>query len=124
MKAKTLLQVLSLSTNLYVILKDEELMNKLSGMVEKGREHYHDVFHPDEDENPEPIIERLLAKAKEAKAELEERLSRAAESAYAKMHIAHTKEIEGLQEQLSQAESRLRATEARLAILEQSNPIH
>lgn len=113
--------MLSLSTNLYVILKDEELMHKLSGMVEKGREHYNDVFHPDEDENPEPIIERLLAKAHEAKAELEERLNNAAEAAYSKLHIAHTKEIEKLQEQIYVTEGKLVAVETRLAVLEKTN---
>jgi polyhydroxyalkanoate synthesis regulator phasin len=123
MKAKTLLQVLSLSTNLYIILKDEELMNKLSELAEKGKDKLNDFFPEEEGEDSGRIISRLIAKAKEAKEELEERMGRLAETVYEKMSIAHTKEIEKLQEQISLLELKLAETQNRVALMEQPNKV-
>ena len=126
MKAKTLLQVLSLSTNLYVILKDEELMKTLSSLAEKGKEKLDEILHDEEDEeagSTERIIARLLVKAREAKADLEERIAKGAEAAYAKMHIAHTKETEQLRDQITLLELKLQVAEKRLSALEQFNTI-
>ena len=123
MKAKTLLQALSLSTNLYIILKDEELMNKLSDLAEKGKDKLHDFFPEGEEEGEDSgrIISRVMAKAREAKEELEERMGKLAETVYEKMSIAHTREIEKLQEQISLLELKLAETQNRVALMEQLN---
>src|SRR5579872_5766322 len=99
MKARTLIELLTLSTNIYMISKDEKLMNNLTEMKKKGRETLEgwidDLRNSDEDEGK--LTEKLIHKAIQVKHELEETMEDVARKVYEKMNIAHTDYIKNLE---------------------------
>lgn len=117
MKAKTLVELLTLSTNLYMISKDEEFVKNLSGMLKKGKEKAEDIlddFSEAGDESEEGLLHKFIHHAQKAKEELEKKIENTAAIVYQKMHIAHldevkklAKEIELLKKELALAESRI-----------------
>ena len=119
MKAKTLIELLTLSTNIYMISKDEKFMNNLKEMAEKGKEKvtaFAGEFTGDEDE--EKLIQKFMHKAHQAKEELEHKMGEVAERVYAKMNIAHTDQVKSLESSISQLKKELSLAEARIAKLE------
>lgn len=121
MKAKTFLEIMTLSTNLYMLSKDDELMNKLKGMVEQGKDKInHLVADPvhDADGNELEFVDKLILKAHEAKDELNQKIGELVADLYHKMNIAHTEQIRGLESQLEELSKALALAEARLNHLE------
>lgn len=107
MKAKTMLQLLTLSSNLYLISKDKELMDKLSKLLAEGKEKLDDFLDDDLPEDQEGTLHRLYRKAKEAEKEFEKKVEDFVEKTYEKMHIAHTNEIDKLQAQIDELKKEL-----------------
>jgi polyhydroxyalkanoate synthesis regulator phasin len=121
MKAKNLLQLLTLSTNLYMISKDEEFMENLSEMMKKGKEKVNDLiegFANEGEADHEQLIQKFLHKAKKAKEELERKMSEVAEKVYEKMHIAHSDEVKRLSDEIASIKKELALAEARIVNLE------
>ncbi len=119
MKAKTLLELLTLSTNVYMISKDEKFMNTLKEMTQKGREKFAAVaagFSENEEEGK--MMERFFHKAHEAKEELEQKIGEIVEKTYHKMNIAHTHEIQELNATIEVLTKELAQAEGRIGILE------
>lgn len=123
MRAKTLIELLTLSTNIYMISKDEEFMHNLAEMAEKGKQKAHDLKEKifSEDESEETMIHKFLEKAKQAKEEMEHKMGEIAEGVYAKMKIAHTNEITKLNDELESLKRELALAEARIVHLEQKH---
>lgn len=124
MRAKTLVELLTLSTNLYMISKDEEFMQNLSEMLKKGKQKAEDIldeFSGEEEEGEEKLVQKLLHKAKKAKEELEKRIEDTAVKVYDKMHIAHADEVKRLAEEIDKLKRDLALAEARLINLEPKN---
>lgn len=118
MKARTLIDLLALSTNIYMISKDEKFMNNLKEMAEKGREKVVEFASDLKGEDDEKLFDRIVAKANEAREELENKIGEVAEKVYHKMHIAHIKEIEKLENKIAELSRKLALTEARLVAAE------
>jgi uncharacterized protein YihD (DUF1040 family) len=121
MRAKTLIELLTLSSNLYMLSKDEELMQKLKDMTEKGKDRINKAMSEpavDEDGNEIEFLDRLILKAGQAKEELETKIEEVVAQFYKKVNIAHIDEIRGLNEKIEEAEKTIALLEARLNRLE------
>ncbi|HWY37213.1 MAG TPA: hypothetical protein VNY73_01545 [Bacteroidia bacterium] len=120
MKARTLIELLTLSTNIYMISKDEKLMNNLTEMKKKGRETLEgwidDLRNSDEDEGK--LTEKLIHKTIQVKHELEETMEDVARKVYEKMNIAHTDYIKNLEQKVEQFKKELELAEARITTIE------
>lgn len=119
MKARTLIELLTLSTNIYMISKDEKFMNALREMAEKGKEKAAALageFTGEDDE--EKIIAKIVHKAHQAKEEFDHKMAEVAEKVYEKMSIAHTKEVSRLEHEITGLKKELALAEARLVNLE------
>jgi len=112
MKARTLIELLTLSSNLYVIAKDKEFFEKLKSYAEKGQEKYDEFMHEEGDEGDD-LLHKLLHKAQEAKEELERKMEEVAVSVYKKMRIAHTDQVEALHTEIDLLRRQLNLAEAR-----------
>ena len=125
MRAKTLVELLTLSTNLYMISKDEEFMKNLSELVKKGRTKAGEILdgltgngEDEEGDDEEKLLHRLLLKMQKAREDLEKQIEEKAAQVYKKMKIAHSDEIRDLREQIEKLKTELALTEARLVHLE------
>ncbi len=121
MRAKTLIELMSLSATLYTIAKDKEFFERLASMAEKGKEFVDDFSETDE-EGETQIIEKLIQKASQAKEEIEKKMEEVAVSVYDKMHIAHTDEIKRLEQEIADLKKELALAEARIVQLETLKP--
>lgn len=122
MKTKTLLELLTLSSNIYLIAKDEDFWKRLEEMAEKGKKTFNKVAgeFADKEGEEHSILEKLIEKAKQAREELEQKMEEVAVKAYKKMHIAHTDEIKKLETEIEQLRKQLGLAEARISSVEQS----
>lgn len=121
MKAKTLLELMTLSSNLYMLSKDEDLMDKIKSAAEKGKDRINKaVSEPiiDEDGNEMEFIDKLIHKAGQAKDELEEKIEEMVVKFYKKINIAHVDEVKALNEKLDKADKAIALLEARMNKLE------
>lgn len=117
MKARTIIELLTLSSNLYLIAKDQEFFEKLKGFAdnvktnpETGEEHA---------EGDDDLLHRMMDKARQAKEELEKKMEDVAARVYKAMHIAHTDELQLRDEEIAKLRKELALAEARLNLLEQ-----
>lgn len=123
MRTKTFIELLTLSSNLYVIAKDTDAINKIHALSEKGKEAINNFVSEkitDSEGNELEFVDKMMLKMHEAKEELERKIDEVVAAAYNKMHIAHTDElikmnekIEALSKELSLANSRIKDLEAK-----------
>ena len=121
MKAKTFLELVTLSANLYAISKETHLLDKLKDLSEEGIDKINEFMKEkvlDENGNEVEFTERLLMKAREAREELERKIGEAVAVMYEKMNIAHTDKIKELEERINQLNKDLALAEARINHLE------
>lgn len=121
MRPKTLIELLTLSTNLYMISKDEEFMQNFSEMMKKGKKKAEDLFDEFSDEGEEGeerLFQKFMHKAQKAKEELEKKIEETAVKVYGKMHIAHTDEIKKLSDEIERLKREMAMAEARIVNLE------
>jgi len=116
MKARTLVELLTLSSNLYMISKDKELMEKLHAMTEKGKEKINDFMktEKDEDGNEIEFLQKIALKAHDVKEELEKKIGEVVAEFYNKVNIAHTDEIRKLNVKIEELSKAVALLEARL----------
>src|ERR1035438_3985077 len=121
MKTKTLIELLTLSSNMYLIAKDDDFWKRVSEMTEKGRKTINKVMDEFSDEEGEEnsMFQKLIEKAKQAREELEQKMEEVAVKAYKKMRIAHTDEIKKLETEMELLNKQLALAEARIIIIEQ-----
>jgi polyhydroxyalkanoate synthesis regulator phasin len=123
MRAKSFIELLTLSTNLYMISKDDEFMQNLSEMLRKGKKKAEDIiedFSGEGEEGEEQLIQKLLHKAQKAKIELEQKIEEAAIKVYEKMHIAHADEVKRISDEVVRLKREFALAEARIVNLEPS----
>jgi polyhydroxyalkanoate synthesis regulator phasin len=116
MKAKTFLELMTLSTNLYMLTQDEALMAKLKGFMEQGKNKIDEfVSEPviDENGNELEFVDKLLKKAHEAREDMNTKVEEMVTALYNKMNIAHTDEIKGLELRIEELSRQLALAEAR-----------
>lgn len=119
MRAKTLLELMTLSSNLYLIAKDHDLIEKLSKMADSGKQKMDEMMEDfNGDEEHEGIMEKLVYKAQQAKEEFEHKMEEVAVTVYKKMNIAHTDDLAALNERLEKTKNELELAKIRIAELE------
>lgn len=121
MRAKTWIELLTLSTNLYMMSKDEEFMQNVAELGRKGKEKVNELIDDfsDSSVNKEDVlVQKILEKAQQAKAEMEKKIEEIAAAVYEKMHIAHTDETKRLSEEIEKLRTELMLAEARIVHLE------
>ncbi len=115
MKARTLLSLLSLSSNIYLMSKDRELRNKLNAVLANGKSHHAaEAGDNGQEESEEQLFDRLGSKLEVVRQELERQLEQLAIRVYRRMHIAHRNETRELREQLSELRKSVTTLEAQL----------
>jgi hypothetical protein len=123
MKAKTLLELASLSTAIYTISKETQLFDKLIAISEQGRDKFNEFIKEqefDEDGKELQMSERLLRKILIAKEELEEKMAEIVAMLYEKMNIAHLDQIDKLEQKIDVLNNELALLKARIQKLENS----
>lgn len=118
MKPKNLVQLLSLSTSLYMLTKDEELMNKIGELGKKGAEKINGLYESFNQDDDEQLTEKIARTLKTAKDELNQKIEEAVIAMYDKANIAHTSAITKLQNELADLKKELALAEARIVNLE------
>lgn len=121
MRTKTIIELLTLSSSLYVLAKEHNLFEKIGEMSEKGKEHFNKLAKEDiidSEGNEVEFIDKFILKANQAKEELEEKIEELIVKFYKKINVAHTDEIAALNIRLEKSESKIALLEARLNHLE------
>jgi polyhydroxyalkanoate synthesis regulator phasin len=121
MKAKTFLELMTLSANLYSLSKDTQLMEKLKDFSDEGKEKINDFMKEkvyDENGNEIEFVDRLMMKVGQVKEELEHKIGEVVAEFYDKVNIAHTDKIKELEDRLEQLTKDLALAEARINHLE------
>lgn len=104
MKARTLVELAAISSTIYTISKDKELLDKLNQWAQKGKEKINSFVNErvvDEDGRELDFIEKLTHRIEESRKELEERISELVKSTYERLNITHIDQITVMKEQLS-----------------------
>lgn len=121
MKARTLVDLVTLSSVLYTISKETHLMEKLSDLSEQGKEKLNAFMKEqqlDEEGKEMQFFDRLMHKAQEAKEELDQKIAEMMEGFYTKIKVAHTNQIEELTREIEQLKKEMALAEARINHLE------
>jgi polyhydroxyalkanoate synthesis regulator phasin len=123
MKARTLLELVTLSTTLYTISKETQVLEKLSELGEKGKRKINSLAKErlfDDKGNEVEFVEKMLQKAREAKEDLDVKITGLIEDFYEKINVAHVKQVEVLEQKLAEMNKNLTDTETRLNQLEKN----
>ncbi len=124
MKAKTLLELVTLSSTLYTISKETHLMEKLTALSEQGKDKINDFMKEslvDADGNEIEFMDKLVLKAHQAKEELEAKIGEVVASFYEKVNIAHTDQLKNMEMRIDQLSKDLALAEARINHLEKND---
>lgn len=121
MKTKTLLELLTLSSSLYFIVKDSQLLDRFNEISEKGKDDLNKVASEvvlDDDGNELEFMDKLIYKTSQVKEEIEEKIEELIVKFYKKINVTHLDEIQALNEKLEKSDKKIALLEARLNHLE------
>ena len=121
MKMKSFLELLTLSSNLYVIAKDTDALEKIHNYSEMGKDKINSFVKDkitDADGNELEFVDKLVVKLHEAKESLEDKIESVVTEMYHKMNIAHTGQIENLEEKIESLTKELSLAQSRIDKLE------
>lgn len=121
MKTKTLIELLTLSSSIYFLAKDTQLLEKIKEFSEKGKDEINKIVsesHLDENGNELEFVEKIVLKTNELKEELNEKIEELVIKFYKKINVAHLDEIKALHEKIEKSERTIALLEARLNRLE------
>jgi len=121
MKTKTLLELLTLSSSLYFLVKDANLLERFNELSEKGKDDLNRVASEvqlDDDGNELEFIDKIIFKTSQLKDELDEKVEELVIKFYKKINVAHLDEITALYEKLEKSDKKIALLEARLNHLE------
>lgn len=121
MKTKTLIELITLSSSIYYLAKDTQLLEKIKELSEKGMEHINktssEVLY-DENGHEIQFMDKVILQTKHIKEDLEEEIEALVAKFYKKLNIAHLDEISSLNEKLEKSNTEIALLEARLNLLE------
>jgi hypothetical protein len=123
MKARTLFELVTLSTTLYTISKETQVLEKLGELGEKGKRKINALAKErlfDDKGNEVEFVEKMLQKAKEAKEDLDLKIAGLIEDFYEKINVAHVKQVEVLEQKLAEMNKNLTDAETRINQLEKN----
>ncbi len=121
MRTKTFIELMTLSSNLYLIAKETNTLEKIKEYSAKGKDAINEFVKEkitDENGNELEFVDKMLLKMHEAKEELDAKIHEMVETMYSKMNIAHTKEVDSLKEQIESLTKELSLANSRLDALE------
>ena len=121
MKTKSILELLTLSSSLYILARDTELLDKIKELSEKGIDEINKIVSEsklDENGNELEFVEKVILKTHELKEELNENLEELVVQFYKKINVAHLEEINALHKKLEKSDMAIALLEARLNKLE------
>ncbi len=121
MKTKTLIELVTLSSSLYVLARDTHLLDKFGEWSEDKSKDVNEITSEsmlDEDGNELELIDKIKLKAEQVKTELEAKIEDVVSKVYKKINIAHLDDIKALQGKLEKADATIALLEARLYKLE------
>ncbi len=121
MKTKTLIELITLSSSLYVLARDTHALDKFSEWSEDKVKDVNEIASEsvlDEDGNELQLLDKIKRKAEQVKSELETRIEDVVSKVYKKINIAHLDDIKALQGNLEKADASIALLEARLNKLE------
>ncbi|RSK41400.1 hypothetical protein [Mangrovimonas spongiae] len=115
MKIKTLLELITLSSSIYVLAQDTKFLDKLNELSEKKLA---DIEHNESslNENGDRLepIDKIILKAQALKEELENKIEDAVIKFYKKINVAHLDEIKALNQKIEKLNKSVALLEARL----------
>lgn len=121
MRTKTIIELLTLSSSLYVLAKEYNLFDRLGELTEEGKAKFNKIADEnllDDNGNEIELIDKFLLKANQAKEELEEKVEELIVKFYKKINVAHTDEIKALNIKIDKSQDKIALLEARLNHLE------
>jgi polyhydroxyalkanoate synthesis regulator phasin len=121
MKAKTILELATLSASLYTISKNTQIIEKMRQLAEEGKDKVNAFMKEhqvDEEGNDVEFVDKMLQKATELREDLEQKISQVVAELYEKLNIAHTDQIGQLEEKITLLSKDLALAEARIQHLE------
>lgn len=121
MKTKTILELLTLSSSLYYIARDTQLLDRIGEYSEKGKDNFNKLMSEhqlDENGNELEFVDRIISKTRELKEELNEKIEKQVVTFYKKINVAHLDEIKALHEKLEKLDATVALLEARVNHLE------
>lgn len=124
MKTKTVVELVMLSSAIYRLAKDSELLERIQEMSEKGKENINKAASEtilDEDGNPMELMDKLLYKTSQLKDEFEQKIEELVVKFYKKINVAHLDDIRALNEKVEKADRAIALLEARLNKMEITN---
>jgi polyhydroxyalkanoate synthesis regulator phasin len=121
MKTKTLIELLTLSSSIYILAKDTQLLEKIKEFSEKGKDEINKIISEsqlDEEGNELEFVEKIILKTHELREELNEKIEELVIKFYKKINVAHLDEIKALNEKIEKSDMAIALLEARLNRLE------
>lgn len=121
MKTKTILELLTLSSSLYVLARDTQFLEKINALSEKGKDNVNKMMKEstlDENGNELEFVDKIILKTHELKEELNEKIEELVVKFYKKINVAHLDEIKALNEKVEKLNMTVALLEARLNKLE------
>jgi len=121
MKTKTIIELLTLSSSLYYLSRDIQLMEKISAYSEKGKDNLNKMMsEPELDENGNELefVDKIIIKTQQLIEELNDNIEEQVAKFYKKIHIAHIDDIKAINEKFEKLESSVALLEARINKLE------
>ena len=122
MKTKSIVEFLTLSSSLYVLARDTELLDRIKELSGKGKEEIDKIISETKfGENGDEIefLDKIIFKTFELKEELNEKVEELVVKFYKKVHIAHVEEIKALNLRVEKSDRTIALLEARLNKLEE-----
>lgn len=122
MRAKTIVDLLSLSVSLYMLSKEHDFLKKSAERTAESKNNAEEDYDAEGiDDHESTFVSGILQNAALMKEGLEQKLNEVASKVYEKMHIAHTDEIRKLSEEIDLLRTELALTEAKVVNLQQKN---
>ena len=121
MKTKTIIELLTLSSSIYVLAKETNLLDRINEYAEKGKDGINKIVSEsqlDENGNELDFADKIIVKTHELKEELYEKIEELVVQFYKKINVAHTDEIKALNENLEKSNALIALLEARINKLE------
>lgn len=121
MKTKTILELLTLSSSLYFIARDTQILDRMIEYTDKGKESINDFMSDDQlDKNGNKLefVERIVAKTHELKEELNKKIEQEVVKFYKKINVTHLDEVKALHEKIDKLDATVALLEARINHLE------
>lgn len=124
MRVKTIVEFLTLSASIYHLTKDTRFLEKVAEFTEKSKKDINDFASRselDEEGNEMELMDKILQKAGELKAELDEKIEEMVIKFYQNINVAHADDMKALEARFETTQKEIALLEARLNHLESSD---